>query len=360
MTTFTQLSEDGVEELQDLSASSSQDHVQITTHSTVQGRYSVTSAKGTTACHYGNVPSVSGSTSRFDPIQALQSSYDLRRIGSHIRGRHSGWKIGMIMGISADLAILVLVLSLTVFTALNFPRRGYQATLIDKNCDSVRSWSTWRHLGVNVVCTVLLATSSYAVQCLTSPTRNDINRVHQRSRCIDFGVPSFRNLLCISPRRVLLWLVLLLSSIPLHLLANSAVYEIQGANSYVLAVVEEDFLSRPLSRLGQGYVYAGAGLNSGYYTDPQPSWVDQVTVNLYQNTTRLLKELVPRMERLENAECMRAYSQPLQVEPWHGVGSHFGQDQAFKFKQHRLQLHQRSLLPELGCLSRLPILSLLH
>lgn len=40
--------------------------------------------------------------------------------------------------------------------------------------------------------------------------------------------------------------------------------------------------------------------------------MDNVTVPIYQNSTRLLKELVPQLERLENADCMRAYSQPLQ------------------------------------------------
>ena len=139
---------------------------------------------------------------------------------------------------------------------------------------------------------------------------------------MDIGVPSFTNLLRIKPRRVLVWLLLLLSSLPLHLLANSAVYETQGANSYVMAVVEEDFISRSLcpvelngvgctDGLYQGYSYWATSFNSPLNVFPQLSWGDKISVSLQSNTTRLLKELVSRTERLENAECMRAYSQSL-------------------------------------------------
>ena len=308
----TQLSEADIEELQDLAASTPHDGDQKTAYSPIPDRkLSSTTADATPAYRYGDVRSESRSPSPFNPAQTRQNSYGLQLVVSHARKRLSGWEMGMILAVSADVAVLVLVLALTVSTALRFPRNGFQATLVDDNCDSVRSWSTWLHLGVNVVCTILLATSSYVMQCLTSPTRKEINRAHSKGRCMDIGVPGFKNLFRTTPRRILLWLVILLSSLPLHLLANSAVYETQGANSYVMAVVEEDFISRPLSGLSQGYAYTGGGYNSASNTSPEPSWVDKVQVTLGWNTTRLLKGLVPRMERLENADCMRAYSQPL-------------------------------------------------
>ena len=300
------------EELQDLTALESQDGVGTTTFAPLPGLKSSSPTRNkTSAYHYRDVRSSSRSPSPHGPIQVRQNSYRLQMMVSSARKRLSGWEMGMILAVSADLAVLVIVLALTLVAALRFPRDGLRATLIDDDCDPVRKWSTWLHLGINIVSTILLATSSYAMQCLTSPTREEINRTHLRGRCMDIGVPSFGNLLKTSRHRMLLWLVIVLSSLPLHLLANSAVYETQGANSYVMAVVEEDFISRPLSGLSQGYAYTGAGFNSPEYVIPRPSWVDKIEVTLYENTTRLLKELVPKMERLENADCMKAYSQPL-------------------------------------------------
>lgn len=76
-------------------------------------------------------------------------------------------------------------------------------------------------------------------------------------------------------------------------------------------MVEDEFITRPLSSLFEGHSYVGAGFNSPLYVTPAPSWVQEIAVDLGMNTTRLLKQLTPQIERLENADCIRAYSQPL-------------------------------------------------
>jgi hypothetical protein len=217
----------------------------------------------------------------------------------------------MRIAFATDTFLLLLVLALTLVAALNFPRNGLQATIVDQDCGSVRTWGTLLHLLINIVSTLLLATSSYAMQCLGSPTRREIDRVHDKGKCMNIGVPSIGNVIRMSPRRLLLWLLIFWSSLPIHLLANSAVYETQGANSYIVAVVEEEFISRPLSELSQRYAYIASGFNSAAELASPPSWVEDIQVELRSNTTRLLKQLVPNMERLENADCMKAYSEPL-------------------------------------------------
>ena len=308
-----QLPEGDVEELQDLTSSTSHDEFNSTAKTPMPHRKTSSAGATESSKHqYTNLRSIFRSPTSHDPMQDPESSYGIQLAVSRVRHRLSGWEMGMILAVSADLAVLIFVLALTVFAAKDFPRNSNQATLIDDSCNSVQNWSTWLHLAVNAISTVLLATSSYVMQCLTSPTRKEINRAHSKGSCMDIGVPSFGNLLKTSPRRILLWMVILLSSLPIHLLANSAVYETSGANSYVLGVVEEEFISRPLSGLAStSYAYVGAGFDSVFYVSPTPSWVDKVKVTLGWNTTKLLKELVPKMERLENADCMRAYSQPL-------------------------------------------------
>ena len=56
------------------------------------------------------------------------------------------------------------------------------------------------------------------MQCLTAPTRTDIDEAHAKGRRLDIGILSVRNLGSIGVKRVLLWSLLGLSSVPLHLL----------------------------------------------------------------------------------------------------------------------------------------------
>jgi hypothetical protein len=85
-------------------------------------------------------------------------------------------------------------------------------------CADVQNLNKWGHLVINLLSTVLLSGSNYCMQCLSAPTRRDINAAHLDGRWLDIGVPSVRNLRWISRKRLCLWLTLGLSSLPLHLL----------------------------------------------------------------------------------------------------------------------------------------------
>ncbi|MCJ1312051.1 hypothetical protein MMC25_005725 [Agyrium rufum] len=78
------------------------------------------------------------------------------------------------------------------------------------------------------------------MQILTAPTRAEIDEAHTRGRWLDIGVPSVRNLRSISRKRVLLWFGLAFSSLPLHLLFNSAVFESLAANEYTVYVASHE------------------------------------------------------------------------------------------------------------------------
>lgn len=79
------------------------------------------------------------------------------------------------------------------------------------------------------------------MQVLAAPTRQEVDRAHARNRWLDIGVPSVRNLWHISPYRAVVWWILGLSSIPLHLLYNSAFYASIGAADYRIDFVSPDF-----------------------------------------------------------------------------------------------------------------------
>jgi len=92
------------------------------------------------------------------------------------------------------------------------------STVYRGNCDMMQSISTWSHLGLNILGTILLAVGNNYMQCLSAPTRRDLDRVHPQGKWMDVGVQGFRNLLLIPRKRWLVWSFLCPSSLPLHLL----------------------------------------------------------------------------------------------------------------------------------------------
>lgn len=75
-------------------------------------------------------------------------------------------------------------------------------------------------------------------QCLSSPTRHNIDQAHKESSWLNIGVPSVRNLFFVSKERLILWLLLAISSLPFHLFYNSAIY-------YTIAVPAYDIFAGP-------------------------------------------------------------------------------------------------------------------
>ncbi|PCD39444.1 hypothetical protein FGRA07_00715 [Fusarium graminearum] len=104
--------------------------------------------------------------------------------------------------------------------------------MYEGTCSTTRNINLVIHLIINVFGSILLSASNYGMQCLSTPTRADVDRAHAQGKWVDIGIPSFRNLWKVSLWRVVLWWLLVLSSIPLHLLLNSVVYSSLSSYSY--------------------------------------------------------------------------------------------------------------------------------
>lgn len=120
--------------------------------------------------------------------------------------------------------VLLVNLILTIWAASTFAVIDGVGTLQQGKCSTTRTLSLWLHLVINVLGTLLLGASNYCLQCLASPTRKEIDRAHQQKRALDVGTSSLTNLRRISRPRVISWCLLAISSIPLHLLYNSAIF----------------------------------------------------------------------------------------------------------------------------------------
>ncbi|KAH0559694.1 hypothetical protein GP486_003791 [Trichoglossum hirsutum] len=88
------------------------------------------------------------------------------------------------------------------------------------------------------------------MQALSAPTRAEVDREHSKKVWLDIGVMSVRNLWRIARFRVIMWCCLGLSSVPLHLMYNSAVFSTLAANEYAVLVAAPEFLTGNQSSFG--------------------------------------------------------------------------------------------------------------
>ncbi|KAJ4375995.1 hypothetical protein N0V83_001275 [Neocucurbitaria cava] len=174
-------------------------------------------------------------------------------------------------------------------------------TLLKGSCARVRQLNVWVHLLVNVVSTLLLCASNYCMQVLIAPNRADLDRAHANRHWLHIGVPSPHNLTRIARDRSLLWILLMLSSLPLHLLYNSIVFTNLQANNYVVLPTQESWL------YGAPYDFSGfVGFRNETLIPLQFSLSDYIP-NL--NDTILLNNgtIVPKYKNESTANCFNKY-----------------------------------------------------
>ncbi|KAF9885062.1 hypothetical protein FE257_000793 [Aspergillus nanangensis] len=203
-----------------------------------------------------------------------------------------GWRTSLLFTSLATLVVLGFNLGFLLWAVAHHTLHGDRGVLYEGNCSKVRKMSTGLHLLINILGTILLGASNYAMQSLCAPTRKDIDRVHAKGLWLDIGVHSPQNLLHFPWKRRLLWLALTLSSLPLHLVYNSTIFSTTSANAY--------------------NVFAGSGppdhqtLASANLNNPdaavRPSFLR--LQDKAQNGT---------LRRLDNAECLNAYTTTYQT-----------------------------------------------
>lgn len=138
-----------------------------------------------------------------------------------LRGsRFHGWRMGVLFGCCTSALVLLCNIA---FVVVGYKRNnGYDdhriATLMTGSEHTISRWNTILHLFINMLSSVLLASSNYTMQVLSSPTREEIDRAHQHGHELEVGILSTRNLTRISRKRSFICVILALSSIPLHLL----------------------------------------------------------------------------------------------------------------------------------------------
>lgn len=127
----------------------------------------------------------------------------------------TGWRFGTLHFATWAAIVFMINIIVSIWGGVYQKARG---SLSEGECDDIKNLNRGLHIFINILSTVLLSGSNYCMQCLSAPTRTDIDRAHAKRIWLDIGVPSIRNLKHISRRRLWLWLLLGVSSVPLHLL----------------------------------------------------------------------------------------------------------------------------------------------
>ncbi|OQE46496.1 hypothetical protein PENCOP_c001G06293 [Penicillium coprophilum] len=117
------------------------------------------------------------------------------------------------------------------------------------SCVLSKRWNIALHLIINVLSTGILGASNYCMQSLVAPSREEVDKYHAQGRWLDIGCASVRNLFVIGRSRLALWLLLLVTGTPFHLLYNSMVFEAMAINELQVVVGPGDLNSSNIASL---------------------------------------------------------------------------------------------------------------
>ncbi|KAK0926466.1 hypothetical protein LTR29_017860 [Friedmanniomyces endolithicus] len=225
----------------------------------------------------------------------------IRKTRQHLQG----WRFGVACSALLAGGVLVVNIALSVYAVIHYRETIYNGvgTALVSSCKEVATWSTWLHLLINILSSVMLSASNYTMQCLSAPTRAEVDRAHASGDWLDVGIASVRNLRRIAWSRVCLWWLLGLSSIPIHFIYNSAIFKTTTANNFMVAIVNEDFLTGE-PYLDQGYnVYIDQGV---FYNQSIPLDPGLQAIQMNASSNKAYQDPL-LYERLENIDCIKLY-----------------------------------------------------
>lgn len=238
----------------------------------------------------------------FQPSAASKKLYS--RVSSKLSLTNSqGWHFWCKICAVLSGTVLLVNIILTIWAVSTFAIIDGVGTLQQGKCSRTRTLSLWFHLVINVLGTLLLGASNYCLQCLGSPTRKEIDRAHKQRIALDVGTSSLSNLRRISRPRAISWCLLAISSIPLHLLYNSAIFSEVSTVAYNVFTVSQNFPA--------GGSFDRNGHNLADY-GPQnfaPSTWDRHDFSQYELADQLksLQNTSSILQNLTKEECMKTY-----------------------------------------------------
>jgi hypothetical protein len=158
-------------------------------------------------------------------ISELRSDFHTRATVQPSRARtcwsfnRKRWRFGLHAGLYASIIVLFsnLALLLTGVITRDDTFKGI-STIAKGGKHRITTMSTVYHVLINVLSTILLTSTNYAMQILCAPTRREVEKAHARGQWLDIGIMSIHNLRHIDRKRTIVWMLLSFSSTLLHVL----------------------------------------------------------------------------------------------------------------------------------------------
>ena len=156
-----------------------------------------------------------------------------------------GWRGSAVLLsiLSASTTVLLTILLFLSVFKLGSGSSSFSGTsrLFSGACSQASRLTTLLHLAINIIASIILASSNFFMQVLVAPTRKDIDKAHARGRWLEIGVQSGRNIRFVPTVNTIFWLMLAFTTIPLHLIFNSTVIETKGSTDFLFVISTESF-----------------------------------------------------------------------------------------------------------------------
>ncbi|KAF7187759.1 hypothetical protein HII31_10895 [Pseudocercospora fuligena] len=243
----------------------------------------------------------------------LLELYSQRRVSRKRRRMRQGWRHGLKWATISTCIILFVNALRTIVAAicLHGKSDGGVVPLYTGTRKAVSVRATSVHLLINALSALLFSGANYSMQCLAAPTRSELDRAHRRHRRLDVGVPSARNLFGgISWKRSIVWIILLLSSLPIHTFYNAVIFATLNDNSFDVWLVNESFFGQNVTsnELHTWALHAELQHISPYTYEPSDAQTCVREVqHVHATFAKSTSDRPEQIQRLEVQECEDAY-----------------------------------------------------
>jgi hypothetical protein len=208
----------------------------------------------------------------------------------------TGWRCAAVFMVLLT-GLLALVLLGTLLLSLygldgSSKAIGVSTLLFRGHCEASTQYNFWAHLAINFVASGVLASSNFFMQVLVAPTRADVDRAHAKGRALEIGVQSWRNLFHVRFLHRAFWILLAISTVPLHLIFNSTIMESKASTDFIMLMTSDKFLE-----------------GAPWDASSNESFVERsVVVRRVGDIQRSLSEQPSLWERMNMEDCFAMYN----------------------------------------------------
>ena len=113
--------------------------------------------------------------------------YEHSRFGTRLFGTFydtfvAGWRAGLLRAFLLSLVALIVNVSVYACLFSTYNTADGTATIMSGSCSMIRNANTGIHAALNVVSTMVLGASTYAMQGMTAPTRKEVDVAHLKGK----------------------------------------------------------------------------------------------------------------------------------------------------------------------------------